>query len=82
MAVAVDDTGDEAGATGTTGGTLAELGTGLGVKADLGHDCTPRNKNWRGGAGKREKTAGTTPTSTFGGHSAAYDLCQEPAKPA
>lgn len=41
-AVAVDDRGDLVVTTGATGGTLAELGTGLGGELDLGHDCTPR----------------------------------------
>ncbi|GAB2703329.1 hypothetical protein GCM10010442_21820 [Kitasatospora kifunensis] len=74
MAVTVDDTGDEAGAAGAAGGTLAELVAGLGGKADLGHDCTPRKT----GGGCRQhsygrhtrpeqhEAAGTTPLNTGG----------------
>jgi len=36
-AVTVDDTGNLALATDATGGTLAELGTGLGGELHLGH---------------------------------------------
>ncbi|GAA2790561.1 hypothetical protein GCM10010505_17870 [Kitasatospora aburaviensis] len=73
MAVAVDDTGDETGTAGATGGTLAELGTGLSGKADLGHDCTPRKT----GAGvQTTKNRRDHTLRTFGGHSAAYDLCR------
>jgi len=47
--VAVENCRDLAGATGTAGATLAELGTGLGIDTDFGHgECSP---GLRGGDG-------------------------------
>ena len=43
LAVAVDDGGNQAGATGATGSAFAELGALLGADTDLGHGgTTPR----------------------------------------
>ncbi len=59
-AVSVEDGGDAARATGAPGGALAELGTGLRVDLDVGHEAVTLLR-WYGPARRGRRRAEVTP---------------------
>ena len=86
LAVAVDDGGNLAGATGAAGAAFAELGALLGADTDLGHGGrTPRtlaiSNRWRGNTqehgGPRAETAGATGRALRAGHARLGDAAEQ-----